>query len=129
MGPFMPRIEPNIPDSCCISPRFRSNSFRRSLRYQRLPSRLLHLSVLKLDGSSFEVQVARKASVAKLREAVESVFCGMSMNREDVKISWPHVWSHFCLCYKHYKLIDEKSRIKRFGIRDGDLLHFVNRVA
>ncbi|KAG6587887.1 hypothetical protein SDJN03_16452, partial [Cucurbita argyrosperma subsp. sororia] len=79
--------------------------------------------------SRLEVQVARKASVAKLREAVESVFCGMSMNREDVKISWPHVWSHFCLCYKHYKLIDEKSRIKRFGIRDGDLLHFVNRVA
>ena len=26
--------------------------------------------------------------MAKLREAVESVFCGMSMNREDVKISW-----------------------------------------
>lgn len=33
------------------------------------------------------MQVARSATVAKLRDAVESVFCGMSMNK-DVKISW-----------------------------------------
>lgn len=49
----MSRIEPIVPDSCCISPRFRSNSFRRTLRYKNLPPQLLRLSVLKLDGSSF----------------------------------------------------------------------------
>lgn len=32
----------------------------------------------------------------------------------------PHVWGHFCLCYKHFKLMDDKSRIQHFGIRDGD---------
>ncbi|CAK9329633.1 unnamed protein product [Citrullus colocynthis] len=99
---------------------FYFNSFRRTLRYKNLPPQLLRLSVLKLDGSSFEVQVARTATVAAVRDAVESVFCGMSTNNEDVKISWPHVWGHFCLCYKHFKLIDDKSRIKHFGIRDGD---------
>ncbi|KAA0050134.1 U11/U12 small nuclear ribonucleoprotein 25 kDa protein-like isoform X2 [Cucumis melo var. makuwa] len=122
---FMSQIEPIVPDSCCISPRFHTNSFRRSLRYNRLPPQLLRLSVLKLDGSSFEVQVERTATVAAVRDAVESVFCEMSMNKEDFNISWPHVWGHFCLCYKHFKLMDDKSRIQHFGIRDGDQLHFV----
>ncbi|KAG7023503.1 hypothetical protein SDJN02_14529 [Cucurbita argyrosperma subsp. argyrosperma] len=62
----------------------------------------------------------RTATVAAVRDAVESVFCGMSMNKEDDKISWPHVRCHFCLCYKHYKLIDDKSRIKQFEIIDVD---------
>uniref|UniRef100_A0A9I9E6X8 SNRNP25 ubiquitin-like domain-containing protein n=1 Tax=Cucumis melo TaxID=3656 RepID=A0A9I9E6X8_CUCME len=113
---FMSQIEPIVPDSCCISPRFHTNSFRRSLRYNRLPPQLLRLSVLKLDGSSFEVQVERTATVAAVRDAVESVFCEM-----------PHVWGHFCLCYKHFKLMDDKSRIQHFGIRDGDQM--VNPIA
>ncbi|XP_022144848.1 U11/U12 small nuclear ribonucleoprotein 25 kDa protein-like [Momordica charantia] len=128
----MSHVESDFPESCfctSLSPRLRSNSFRRSLSYQRLPPQLLRLSVLKLDGSSFEVQVARKATVADLRDAVESVFCQIMMNKEDTKISWPHVWGHFCLCYKHFKLINDKSHIKHFGIRDGEQLHFVNRVA
>ncbi|KAG6589833.1 hypothetical protein SDJN03_15256, partial [Cucurbita argyrosperma subsp. sororia] len=65
-------------------------------------------------------RTVKTATVAAVRDAVESVFCGMSMNKEDDKISWPHVRCHFCLCYKHYKLIDDKSRIKQFEIIDVD---------
>lgn len=36
------------------------------------------------------------------------------------------MWGHFCLCYKHFKLINDKSHIKHFGIRDGEQVHLVN---
>ncbi|GMQ08964.1 hypothetical protein CsSME_00052485 [Camellia sinensis var. sinensis] len=58
-----------------------------SLSYHRLPQQLLNLSILKLDGSSFEVNVARNATIADLKQAVEEIF---SLSQKDCegKISW-----------------------------------------
>ncbi|KAF5932314.1 hypothetical protein HYC85_028485 [Camellia sinensis] len=94
-----------------------------SLSYHRLPQQLLNLSILKLDGSSFEVNVARNATIADLKQAVEEIF---SLSQKDCegKISWSHVWGHFCLCYEGQKLINDKVYIRNFGIKDGDQVSF-----
>ncbi|XP_064971423.1 uncharacterized protein LOC135616166 [Musa acuminata AAA Group] len=98
-----------------------------SFSYFRLPADpLLRLSVLKLDGSSFDVQVARTARVLELKEAVECLF---SRPSKDATTSWSHVWGHFCLCYNEHRLTDDKSYLRNFGIRDGDQLHFIRHLS
>ncbi|KAG7998066.1 hypothetical protein I3843_01G240400 [Carya illinoinensis] len=84
--------------------------------FHRLPQQLhVNLSVLKLDGSLFDVCVSHNATVAELKWAVEEVFA--SRQKE---ISWSHVWGHFCLSYDEQKLISDKACLPKFGIKDGD---------
>ncbi|KAM4125438.1 hypothetical protein ACJW30_01G312100 [Castanea mollissima] len=98
------------------------NAWKSTLTYQRLPQEPLNLSILKLDGSCFGVQVGRKATIAELKEAVEEVFSGQFT--ADGEISWSHVWGHFCLSYQGQKLVDDKAYIRLFGIKDGVQLCF-----
>ncbi|GAB4842092.1 hypothetical protein Ancab_012052 [Ancistrocladus abbreviatus] len=88
---------------------------------------LFKLSILKLDGSLFDVRVARKATVADLKLAVEEVFT-LSEGEDKDNISWCHVWSHFCLCYQDHRLINDKAHIRSYGIKDGDMLHFIRHM-
>ncbi|KAF3794338.1 U11/U12 small nuclear ribonucleoprotein [Nymphaea thermarum] len=90
----------------------------KSFSYYRLPQKLLKLSVVKLDGSRFDVQVARTASVAELKRRVEDVF-DQAPEEGKGKISWSHVWGYFCLCYEGFKLINDKELLRNFGINDG----------
>nr|GEU30373.1 hypothetical protein [Tanacetum cinerariifolium] len=46
-------------------------------------------SILKLVGTSFDITIKRKATVAKLKQAMEAVF-GHLPTQGDSKISWPH---------------------------------------
>ncbi|KAK7834580.1 u11/u12 small nuclear ribonucleoprotein 25 kda protein [Quercus suber] len=87
--------------------------------YTKLPSQPLNLSVLKLDGSSFNIEVTKTATIAELKEAVEAVFDHMPQKGPG-KISWPHLWGHFCLCYDGQKLVTEADPIRNYGIKDGD---------
>ncbi|CAA7407643.1 unnamed protein product [Spirodela intermedia] len=96
--------------------------------YDRLPAQQLRLTIVKLDGSSFDVQVVKSASVTELKLAVEEIFSG-SPRGGGAGISWSHVWGHFCLCYMNQKLTDNKASLKTFGIKDGDKLHFVRHVS
>ncbi|KAL6013427.1 hypothetical protein ACLOJK_003925 [Asimina triloba] len=59
----------------------------RTFSYHRLPQQLLRLSVLKLDGSCFEVQIERKASISELKRAIENIFSKSSKEGEG-EISW-----------------------------------------
>ncbi|KAM3374926.1 putative protein isoform X1 [Capsicum galapagoense] len=103
-----------------------SNGLVRSLGYRKLPQQLLNLSVLKLDGSSFVIHIARNATVADLKQAVEEAF---NFSREDEgKILWSLVWSHFCLCFGSQKLVYDKAFIYCFGIKDGDQIQFAQHV-
>ncbi|XP_060191453.1 uncharacterized protein LOC132621244 [Lycium barbarum] len=103
-----------------------NNGLVRSFGYRKLPEQLLNLSVLKLDGSSFVIHVARNATVADVKQAVEEAF---NFSREDEgKILWSLVWSHFCLCYGSQKLVNDKASIYCFGIKDGDQLQFAQHV-
>ncbi|CAI8599621.1 unnamed protein product [Vicia faba] len=93
-----------------------------SLSYGKLPSQNLTLTILKLDSSSFQVEVAKTATVAELKDAVEAVF-------RPEKISWPLVWGQFCLCYEAQKLVTETDYLRDYGIKDGDQLHFVRHIS
>ncbi|XP_050366295.1 uncharacterized protein LOC126784828 isoform X2 [Argentina anserina] len=101
---------------------------RKSFSYSALPQEPLKLSVLKLDGSSFDIEVPKTATVAELKQAVESVFSHMPQKGPG-KISWPHVWGHFCLGFAGQKLLLETDHIRDYGIRDGDQLDFVRHVS
>ncbi|BAT82332.1 hypothetical protein VIGAN_03233300 [Vigna angularis var. angularis] len=101
---------------------------RKSLFYHRLPSQPLRLSVLKLDGSSFHIQVSKTATVAELKDAVEAVFSHAPL-KGPAKISWAHVWGQFCLCYDGQKLVTENDYLRNYGIKDGDQLRFIRHVS
>ncbi|KAG8652037.1 U11/U12 small nuclear ribonucleoprotein 25 kDa protein isoform X2 [Manihot esculenta] len=104
----------------------RSFSTFTSFAYGRLPQNHFRLSILRLNGSYFEVEVSMMASVGELKKAVEDVF---SYSTEDDNshhnISWSHVWSQFCLCYGDQKLVDDNTYIRSLGIKDGDQLYFI----
>ncbi|KAG0449652.1 hypothetical protein HPP92_027272 [Vanilla planifolia] len=137
--------------SFCLSP-FPSGSSivfcspRSSFSYRRLPVHLAKLTIIKLDASSFDVHVARTASVRELKIAVEDVFTQSKKDgpREAISVQCArlsfnvivtifrlrmHVWSHFCLSYRGLKLIEEKALLKNFGIKDGDQLHFIRHLS
>ncbi|TKY74740.1 U11/U12 small nuclear ribonucleoprotein 25 kDa protein [Spatholobus suberectus] len=99
-----------------------------SFSYDRIPSETLNLSILKLNASSFRVEVANAATVADLKQAVEAVFCHMPQKGPG-KILWPLVWRQFCLCYQGHKLVTETDYIRDYGIKDGDQLHFVHHLS
>ncbi|KAL5213240.1 hypothetical protein ABZP36_024087 [Zizania latifolia] len=101
---------------------------RTSFSYRRLPEPRLRLTVRKLDASYFDVQIARSAAVWELKAAIEDVFIELYDDTEKA-ISWQHVWSHFCLCFKDEKLTDDKTTLRAFGIRDGDELHFAQHLS
>ncbi|KAI3716708.1 hypothetical protein L1987_67770 [Smallanthus sonchifolius] len=97
---------------------FRHNRKRVSLR--KFSSQPIRLSVLKLDGSSFDIFVKKKATVGKVKQAIEAAF-----KQGDSKISWSHVWGNFCLCFEQMKLLHDRDSIARFGIKNGAQLQFV----
>ncbi|XP_015572605.1 uncharacterized protein LOC8259439 [Ricinus communis] len=103
-------------------------SRRSSVSYSMLPEEPLKLSILKLDGSCFDVEVMKSATVAELRQAIEAVFSHMP-RKGPGKISWPHVWSHFCLMFEGQKLVRETDYIGYYGIRDGDQLQFIRHIS
>lgn len=95
----------------------------RTMPYFKLPQTRIRLSVLKLDGSRFDVYIERNATVGELRQAIEEVF-SLSPREGQGRISWTNVWGHFCLCYDGRKLVNDKTHIRDFRMKDGDQLQF-----
>ncbi|PON90079.1 Ubiquitin-related domain containing protein [Trema orientale] len=105
------------------------DSVRSFNSYQKLPQlQYLKLSVLKLDGSAFDVLVVKNATVAELKKGIEQVFSSSSKEAQD-NISWSLVWGHFCLCYDGQKLINDKAHVRNYGIKEGDQLQFVRHMS
>ncbi|GKV35885.1 hypothetical protein SLEP1_g44089 [Rubroshorea leprosula] len=101
----------------------------RRVPYHKLPQQsLFKLSVLKLDGSLFDVRIAKNATVAELKQAIEELFSSVPGEVQG-NISWSHVWGHFCLSYGGQKLINDKARIQNLGIKDGDQLEFSRHIS
>ncbi|CAI9784945.1 unnamed protein product [Fraxinus pennsylvanica] len=97
---------------------------RKSFSYNKLPEEPLRLTVLKLDGSNFEIQVAKKGRVRELKLAVEAAFGHLPMTGPG-RVSWPHVWGQFCLSYNSHKLLNDSSYLEIYKIKDGDQLRFI----
>ncbi|PIA42385.1 hypothetical protein AQUCO_02000083v1 [Aquilegia coerulea] len=101
---------------------------RLSFSYHKLPPPQIKLSVVKLDGSTFDVQVAGNVTIRELKQAVEDVFT-QSPKEGGGAISWSHVWGHFCLCYEGQKLTNDKDYVRSIGIKDGDQLQFIRHLS
>ncbi|CAI0444309.1 unnamed protein product [Linum tenue] len=99
-----------------------------SFSYSKLPARPITLSVLKLDGSCFDIQIKHLATVGELKQAVEAAFSYMPQKGPG-KISWRHVWGHFCLGFHGQKLLSEADSISCFGIMEGDQLQFIRHLS
>ncbi|KAK1407978.1 hypothetical protein QVD17_39606 [Tagetes erecta] len=102
---------------------------RNSFSYGKLPLEPIRLNVLKLDGSSFDITVAKNPTVAQLKQAVEDAFSHLPDNRITGKVSWPHVWAQFCLCFNGEKLLHDQDGGVNLGIKDGDQLQFVRHTS
>ncbi|XP_074285686.1 uncharacterized protein LOC141611126 isoform X2 [Silene latifolia] len=103
-------------------------SFRKSFSYDKLSQVPIQLTVVKLDASSFEIDVRKMATIAELKEAVERKFHHLP-TKGPGKVSWRHVWGHFCLSFHGQKLLHDSDFIKDYGIKDGDQLRFVRHVS
>ncbi|CAH2044408.1 unnamed protein product [Thlaspi arvense] len=101
---------------------------RRTFSYDKLPTEPIRLSVLKLDGSSFDVYVMSSATVGDLKLAIETAFSHVP-KKGPSKISWSHVWGHFCLCFGGQKLVTDTECIGSYGVKDGDEVRFRNHVS
>ncbi|KAL8116015.1 uncharacterized protein LOC141668994 [Apium graveolens] len=113
----------------CAVPLVIIDSFsRRSFSYNKLPQKPLKLTVLKLDNSSFEIEVPKTATVAELRNSVENAFSHLPKEGPG-KVSWSHVWGHFCLCFDGQKLLADNDYIADYEIRDGDQLLFARHLS
>ncbi|CAN4097887.1 unnamed protein product [Withania somnifera] len=115
--------------SCVVPPFLLNDSIsRKSLYYNKLPEEPLKLTVIKLDGSSFDIKVARNGTVAELKQAVESAFSHLPKTGTG-KVSWSHVWGHFCLSYYGRKLLTDSDLLGTYRIKDGDKLNFTRHVS
>ena len=93
----------------------------RTYSYERLSVEPIRLIVMKLDGSSFDIVVTKKATVGDLKKAIEDEFIQMS----EYHVSWSHLWAQFCLCFKDRELLDDQESIRLYGIKHDDQLQFI----
>ncbi|KAG9150553.1 hypothetical protein Leryth_010914 [Lithospermum erythrorhizon] len=101
---------------------------RKSFSYNKVPQEPLKLTVLKLDGTYFDIEVAKNGTVAELKQAVEVAFSHLPQSGPG-KVSWSHVWDHFCLSYNGYKLLNDNDFIGCYEIKDDDQLQFIRHVS
>ncbi|KAK4854291.1 hypothetical protein QYF36_021714 [Acer negundo] len=130
-GEFSPRVSvdgPRFSNALSFSSLMMDGLSRKCVSYDKLPEEPINLSVRKLDGSCFDIQVSKTATVGELKLAVEAAFCHMP-KKGPGKISWPHVWGHFCLCFEGQKLVTDTDYIKIFYIKDGDQLQFIRHIS
>ncbi|KAI4306700.1 hypothetical protein L6164_029955 [Bauhinia variegata] len=86
----------------------------------------MRVSVLKLDGSSFDVTVMNSATLKDLKVAIEKKINYLEQSKMGHRhISWRYVWGNFCLSYLNNKLLDDSSALQNFGIRNNSQVHFV----
>ncbi|KAE8021848.1 hypothetical protein FH972_007703 [Carpinus fangiana] len=86
----------------------------------------MRLSVLKLDGTSFDVAMMNSATVKDLKLAIKKKVNDMEQSKMGHRhISWKHVWANFCLSYNKEKLLDDNSMLQVFGIRNNSQVHFI----
>nr|GMD90086.1 u11u12 small nuclear ribonucleoprotein 25 kDa protein [Ipomoea batatas] len=95
--------------------------------YGKIPDQPLKFTVLKLDGTSFDIEVAGNRTVVDLKNAVEAAFSHLEEEDGAQEVSWSHVWGHFCLSYNGKQLLTDSDYIESHGIKDGDKLAFTRQ--
>ncbi|KDP45621.1 hypothetical protein JCGZ_17228 [Jatropha curcas] len=86
----------------------------------------MRISVLKLDGTSFDVALMNSATVKDLKLAIKKKIIEMEQSKMGHRhISWKHVWTNFALSFCNQKLLDDNSALQDFGIRNNSQVQFV----
>ncbi|KAL5847922.1 hypothetical protein ACOSQ3_011446 [Xanthoceras sorbifolium] len=86
----------------------------------------MRISVLKLDGTSFDVALMNSATVKDLKLAIKRKVNDMEQSKMGHRhISWKHIWTNFCLSHHNQKLLDDNSVLQDFGIRNNSQVQFV----
>ncbi|KAM3283079.1 U11/U12 small nuclear ribonucleoprotein 25 kDa protein isoform X1 [Capsicum chacoense] len=86
----------------------------------------MRISILKLDGSSFDVTVMNSATVKDLKQAVRKRTDDTEQSQMGHRhISWRHVWSNFCLLFHNEKLLDDTAKLQDYGIRNNAQVQFI----
>ncbi|KAJ7567617.1 hypothetical protein O6H91_02G155800 [Diphasiastrum complanatum] len=89
----------------------------------------MKLSILKMDGSTFDVVMNNSAKVRDLKATVKKRVNESEQSQLGRRqISWKHVWGNFCLCFMNQKLIDDGALLQDFGIKNNDQLRFVHHL-
>ncbi|KAM1387809.1 hypothetical protein ACFX2I_016006 [Malus domestica] len=90
----------------------------------------MRISVLKLDGTSFDVAVMNSSTVKDLKLAIRKKINEMEQSKMGHRhISWKHVRRNFCLSYDNEKLLDDNIPVQHFGIHNHSQVHFVPYIA
>ncbi|KAB2058105.1 hypothetical protein ES319_A11G211900v1 [Gossypium barbadense] len=77
------------------------------------------ISILKLDGTSFDVAVMNSATVKDLKLAIKKKVIELEQSKMGHRhISWRHVWANFCLAHHNEKLLDDGAALQDFGVRN-----------
>ncbi|XP_047306829.1 U11/U12 small nuclear ribonucleoprotein 25 kDa protein-like [Impatiens glandulifera] len=122
-------VDDGVPAFEVSSPLLSLESNIRTFSDSKLPPpQFINLSVLKLDGSSFDVNVPGNSKVGDIKFAIEELFNSSSLDSTE-EFSWSQVWGYFCLCYNGEKLINDKADIQTLGMKDKDQLQFVKHLA
>ncbi|XP_039116015.1 U11/U12 small nuclear ribonucleoprotein 25 kDa protein isoform X5 [Dioscorea cayenensis subsp. rotundata] len=79
----------------------------------------MKVTVVKVDTTSFDVTVFNSATLKDLKSAISKKINEVEQAQMGHRfISWRHVWNNFCLSHQNEKLIDDKSLLAAFGIRN-----------
>ncbi|KAK3231924.1 hypothetical protein Dsin_003805 [Dipteronia sinensis] len=86
----------------------------------------MRISILKLDGTSFDVALMNSATLKDLKLAIKRKVNDMEQSKMGHRhISWKHIWTDFCLSHHNQKLLDDNSPLQDFGIRNNSQVQFV----
>ncbi|XVE94478.1 hypothetical protein REPUB_Repub02eG0012500 [Reevesia pubescens] len=86
----------------------------------------MRISILKLDGTSFDVAMMNSATVKDLKLAIKKKVIELEQSKMGHRhISWKHVWANFCLAYHNEKLLDDNAVLQDFGVRNNSQVHFL----
>ncbi|GFP98245.1 U11/U12 small nuclear ribonucleoprotein 25 kDa protein [Phtheirospermum japonicum] len=90
----------------------------------------MRVTVLKLDGTSFEVKVMNLATVKDLKLAIKKKVNDIEESSMGHRhISWKQVWSNFCLSCHNEKLLDDNASLQDYGVRNNSQVQFFPYVA
>ncbi|KAF0890965.1 hypothetical protein E2562_005077 [Oryza meyeriana var. granulata] len=79
----------------------------------------MRITVVKLDGTSFDVAVLNTATVKDLKMAIRKKINEIEQQQMGHRhISWKHIWDNYCLTHQTEKLIDDNSVLSSHGIRN-----------
>ncbi|KAG4121685.1 hypothetical protein ERO13_D11G222700v2 [Gossypium hirsutum] len=84
------------------------------------------ISILKLDGTSFDVAVMNSATVKDLKLAIKKKVVELEQSKMGHRhISWRYVWANFCLAHHNEKLLDDGAALQGFGVRNNSLVLYL----